>query len=88
MLGKIELIVREEMERAGALEISMPIMQPATLWQESGRWDVYGEEMFKLKSRTDRAFCLGPTHEELIGKYLSRLRKLDHAIVLKVGFEP
>jgi len=66
VLGKIEQIVREEMERAGALEIIMPIMQPATLWQESGRWDVYGEEMFKLKSRTDRAFCLGPTHEELI----------------------
>jgi prolyl-tRNA synthetase len=66
VLGKIELIVREEMERAGALEIIMPIMQPATLWQESGRWDVYGEEMFKLKSRTDREFCLGPTHEELI----------------------
>ena len=66
VLRKVEGIIREEMDNAGAQEILMPIMQPATLWQESQRWEVYGEEMFKLKSRTEREFCLGPTHEELI----------------------
>lgn len=66
VLRKVEGIIREEMNRAGAQEILMPIMQPAALWQESQRWKVYGEEMFKLKSRTEREFCLGPTHEELI----------------------
>lgn len=66
VLRKIEGIIREEMNTASAQEILMPIMQPATLWQESRRWEVYGEEMFKLKSRTEREFCLGPTHEELI----------------------
>ena len=66
VLRKVENIIREEMNRAGAQEILMPIMQPATLWQESGRWEMYGQEMFKLQSRTEREFCLGPTHEELI----------------------
>jgi prolyl-tRNA synthetase len=66
VLRKVEGIIREEIDKAGAQEILMPIMQPATLWQESQRWEAYGEEMFKLKSRTEREFCLGPTHEELI----------------------
>ncbi|SFR01692.1 proline--tRNA ligase [Desulfoscipio geothermicus] len=63
---KIERIIREELDRQGGQEIMMPIMQPAELWQESGRWDVYGPELFRLKDRHGRDFCLGPTHEEII----------------------
>lgn len=66
VLSKIEGIIREEMEAIGALEIQLPVMQPAELWQESGRWTVYGEEMFKLKNRKGHEYCLGPTHEELM----------------------
>ncbi|KJR46846.1 Prolyl-tRNA synthetase [Desulfosporosinus sp. I2] len=66
VLRKIETIVREEMDAKGGQEILMPIMQPAELWKESGRWDVYGAELFRLKDRHNREFCLGPTHEEII----------------------
>ena len=66
VLLKIEAIIREEMNRAGGIELLMPIMQPAELWQQSGRWDVYGPELFRLKDRHERSFCLGPTHEEII----------------------
>ncbi len=66
VVKKIEQIVREEMDRQGGQEIMMPIIQPAELWQESGRWDVYGPELFRLKDRHGRDFCLGPTHEEII----------------------
>lgn len=66
VLKKIEEIVREEMDAKGGQELAMPIVQPAEMWQETGRWDVYGEEMFRLKDRHDRDFCLGPTHEEMI----------------------
>ena len=66
VLRKIEQIIREEMDAAGGQEISMPIMQPSELWKETGRWAVYGEEMFRLKDRHDREFCLGPTHEEMV----------------------
>lgn len=66
VLKKIEEVVREEMNRAGAQEIKLPIIQPATLWKESGRWDDFGPEMFKLADRKDREFALGPTHEEII----------------------
>ncbi|MGC7870538.1 proline--tRNA ligase [Desulfosporosinus sp. SYSU MS00001] len=66
VLKKIEAIVRQEMDSKGGQEVLMPIMQPAELWRESGRWDVYGEEMFRLKDRHQREFCLGPTHEEII----------------------
>lgn len=66
VLKKIERIIREEMDRQGGQELLMPIMQPAELWQESGRWDVYGPELFRLKDRHDRNFALGPTHEEVI----------------------
>jgi len=66
VLKKIEAIVREEMDEAGGQELAMPIIQPAELWHETGRWDVYGDEMFRLKDRHDRNFCLGPTHEEMI----------------------
>lgn len=66
VLKKIEAVVREEMNRAGAQELLMPALQPAELWQESGRWYAYGAEMWRLKDRNERDFCLGPTHEELI----------------------
>jgi prolyl-tRNA synthetase len=66
VVKKIENIIREEMDRQGGQEIMMPIIQPAELWQESKRWDVYGAELFRLKDRHDRDFCLGPTHEEII----------------------
>ena len=64
-LRKIEEIVREEMDNSGAQEILMSAIQPAELWQESGRWYAYGPEMFRLKDRSQREFCLGPTHEEV-----------------------
>ena len=60
---KIEQIVREEMDRAGAQEILMPSVQPAELWQESGRWYEYGPELLRIKDRKGSEFCLGPTHE-------------------------
>lgn len=66
VLRKVERIVREEMDRAGALELLMPALQPAELWRESGRWEQYGPELIRLKDRHEREFCLGPTHEEII----------------------
>jgi prolyl-tRNA synthetase len=65
-LRKVERIVREEMDRAGAFEVLMPAVQPAELWLESGRWDQYGPELLRLKDRHERAFVIGPTHEEVI----------------------
>jgi len=65
-IQKIENIVREEMNAIGSQEILMPIVQPAEIWQQSERWDVYGEEMFKLNDRHGHQYCLGPTHEELV----------------------
>ncbi len=65
-LRKVERIVREEMDRAGALELSMPTVQPAELWKESGRWSKYGPELLRFKDRHDREFAYGPTHEEVI----------------------
>lgn len=66
VLKKVENIVREEMDNAGAQELLMPFVQPKELWEESGRWDVYGRELMRLKDRHDREMCLGPTHEEII----------------------
>ena len=66
VLRKVERIVREEMDAAGALEVLMPVVQPAELWQESGRWEQYGPELLRLKDRHGREFCAGPTHEEVI----------------------
>lgn len=66
VLRKVETIIREEMNNAGAIEISMPVVQPADLWQESGRWEQYGPELLRLVDRGDRPFVLGPTHEEVI----------------------
>jgi prolyl-tRNA synthetase len=66
VLRKVEAIVREEMNRAGALELLMPAVQPAELWMESGRWEQYGPELLRFNDRHQRGFCLGPTHEEVI----------------------
>src|ERR1700704_6376313 len=65
-LRKVERIVREEMNRAGAFELLMPAIQPAELWQESGRWNKYGPDMLRMQDRHKRDFCMGPTHEEVI----------------------
>ena len=66
VLRKVEQVVREEMDRAGALELLMPAVQPAELWQESGRWDQYGPLLLRMQDRHEREFCFGPTHEEVI----------------------
>ncbi len=66
VLRKVEKITREEMNKIGSLEVLMPALQPAELWQETGRWEKYGPELARLKDRHDRDFCLGPTHEEII----------------------
>ena len=66
VLRKVENVVREEMDRAGAIELLMPAVQPAELWQESGRWEQYGPELLRLRDRHQREFCVGPTHEEVI----------------------
>jgi len=66
VMQKVERIIREEMDRAGAQEVVMPCLLPADLWKESGRWEQYGKELFRIKDRHDRDYCLGPTHEEVI----------------------
>jgi len=65
-IRKVEAIIREEMNRAGAIEVLLPFVQPAEIWQESQRWDAYGKELGRLKDRHNRDFCLGPTHEEVM----------------------
>ncbi|WP_018946423.1 proline--tRNA ligase [Thioalkalivibrio sp. AKL17] len=72
VLRRVENIVREEMDRAGGLEVLMPAIQPAELWQESGRWDFYGAELLRIKDRHERDFCYGPTHEEVITDLVRR----------------
>ncbi|MGH7790854.1 MAG: proline--tRNA ligase, partial [Thermodesulfobacteriota bacterium] len=71
-IRKVENIVREEMNRAGAIELLMPSVLPAELWKESGRWDKYGKELLRFKDRAEREFCLGPTHEEIITDIVRR----------------
>src|SRR5690242_17647413 len=66
VIRKVENIIREEMNRAGAQELLMPVASPAELWKETGRWDYYGKELLRFKDRHERDFCLGPTHEEVI----------------------
>ncbi len=66
VLRKVERIVREEMDKSGAMEVLMPVVQPSELWIESGRWEQYGPELLRMSDRHERAFCLGPTHEEVI----------------------
>jgi len=72
VIRKIEAIVRQEMDRAGAQELLMPISSPAELWQESGRWEFYGKELIRFKDRHERDFCLGPTHEEIVTDLVRR----------------
>ena len=72
VLRRVEAIVREEMNRSGAVELLMPGVQPAELWQESGRWEQYGPELLRLKDRHARDFCLGPTHEEVVSDIVRR----------------
>ena len=71
-IRKVENIIREEMNRAGAQELLLPMVQPAELWQESGRWEQYGKELLRFKDRHKRDFCLGPTHEEVITDLVRR----------------
>jgi len=66
ILKKVENVIREEMNNIGAQELLMPALLPREPWDETGRWDLYGDELFKLKDRRERDFCLGPTHEEII----------------------
>ncbi len=72
VLRKIEAIVREEMNASGAIEVLMPAVQPAELWQESGRWEQYGPELLRIKDRHQRDFCFGPTHEEVVSDLVRR----------------
>jgi prolyl-tRNA synthetase len=72
VMQKVSQIIREEMNRAGAQEVLLPALQPAELWQESGRWPVYGKELMRLRDRHERDFCLGPTHEEVITDLVRR----------------
>src|ERR671924_512011 len=72
VIQKVSQIIREEMNRAGGQEVLLPVMQPAELWQESGRWELMGKEMMRLKDRHERDFCLGPTHEEVITDLVRR----------------
>ncbi|MEL7479440.1 MAG: aminoacyl--tRNA ligase-related protein, partial [Pseudomonadota bacterium] len=66
VLRKVEQVVREEMNKAGAIELLMPVIQPADLWEESGRWEQFGPELLRINDRHNRPFALGPTHEEVI----------------------
>ena len=72
VVRKVEQVVREEMNKAGAIEMLMPVVQPADLWQESGRWQEYGPELLRIKDRHDRDFALGPTHEEVITEFVRK----------------
>jgi prolyl-tRNA synthetase len=72
VLRRVEAVVREEMNRSGGIELAMPFVQPAELWQESGRWEQYGPELLRLKDRHARDYCLGPTHEEVVSDIVRR----------------
>ena len=72
ILRKVENVIREEMDKSGAVEVLMPSIQPAELWQESGRWVQYGPELLRLQDRHSRDFCYGPTHEEVITDLVRR----------------
>ncbi|MFN2425577.1 MAG: proline--tRNA ligase, partial [Candidatus Binatia bacterium] len=71
-LKKVERIIREELDRVGCQEVMLPMVSPAELWQESGRWDFYGKELLRIRDRHDREFCLGPTHEEVMTDLVRR----------------
>lgn len=89
VLRKAEAIVREEMDRSGAQEILMPAIQPAELWQESGRWEHYGPELLRINDRHEREFCFGPTHEEIITDLVRReIRSYKQLPVNFTRFKP
>src|SRR5919109_1792238 len=95
VLRNVEQIVREEMNRAGAVELLMSLMQPGDLWQRSGRWETYGPVLYRLKDRSERDFCLAPTHEEMISFLASTelpsyrdLPKIPYHIQWKFRDEP
>ena len=80
VLRKVEQIVREEMNRAGALELLMPSIQPKELWEETGRWEKFGGQLLKIKDRKEREYCYGPTHEEVITDFArNELKQLQAA---------
>ena len=72
VMRKIEAIAREELDRFGAQEIQMPVVQPADLWRESGRWDVMGAELMRMRDRHERDYAMGPTHEEVVTDLIRR----------------
>ncbi|HEX2279161.1 MAG TPA: proline--tRNA ligase, partial [Candidatus Tectomicrobia bacterium] len=84
VMQKVSQIIREEMNRAGAQEVLLPALQPAELWQESGRWPVYGRELMRLQDRHERDFCLGPTHEEVITDLVRREIRSYRQLPLKL----
>src|SRR6187401_187876 len=84
IIRKVEQIVREEMNRAGAQELLMPIASPAELWRETGRWGYYGKELIRFKDRHERDFCLGPTHEEVITDLFRREVRSYRQLPLKL----
>jgi len=84
VIRKVEAIVREEMDRAGAQEVLFPIALPAELWKETGRWDQYGKELLRFKDRHDREFCLGPTHEEVVTDLVRREVKSYRQLPLNI----
>ena len=83
-LDRIDAILKEEMESIGAQEISMPVLHPAEVWQQTGRWSTIGDEMFRLKDRTGRDMCLGMTHEEIM-TWLASRRFAHTGICLRYG---
>ena len=78
---KVENIIRDEMNKAGAIEVMMPFVTPADLWQKSGRWDIYGKELLRLNDRAERDFCLGPTHEEVITDIIRNNVKIETHLI-------
>src|SRR3970040_3099291 len=88
VLRKVEHIIREEMNRGGAIELLMPAVQPAELWHESGRWEQYGPELLRIKDRHQRDFCFGPTHEEVVGDIVRREVKSYRQLPLNLSQIP
>ena len=87
VLNKVEAIVREEMNRSGALEVFMPVTQPSGLWEESGRYEQYGPELLRFKDRHDNPFVLGPTHEEVITDLArNELKSYRNLLVIAYNF--
>src|SRR5688500_9387616 len=84
VLRKVEAVIREEMNASGAVELLMPAVQPAELWQESKRWDEYGPELLRFKDRHQRDFCFGPTHEEVVSDVVRREVKSYRQLPLNV----